>query len=217
MHITSINISSGKSLELNGKPVPTGIVKEAVQGSVPITAAGVGTDHIEDLTVHGGDDQAVYCYGVEDYAWWSEQLGREIAPGTFGENLTVAGFDRHEWSVGDHVIIGDGPAAVEMIITAPRVPCFKLGLRMGDPQFVKWFADAARPGAYGRVIKSGSVTVGDTMAVTPTVDATVTLKDITIEWHRSPHSREMLDRILATPVGVVHRRRMEEWRAKLSG
>ena len=87
MHVISINISRAKPLSLKGKPVPTGIIKEAVEGPIPITQSGVGEDHIEDLTVHGGDDQAVYCYGVEDYAWWSEQLGREIAPGTFGEKF----------------------------------------------------------------------------------------------------------------------------------
>ena len=119
MHVTSINISNGQSLTLNGKAVPTGIVKEPIDEAVAITAAGVGGDHIEDLTVHGGDDQAVYCYGAEDYAWWSEQLGREIPVGTFGENLTIAGFDAHEWCVGDHVRIGEGENSVEMIITAP--------------------------------------------------------------------------------------------------
>ena len=95
------------------------VLSKRLQGCVSITAAGVGTDHIEDLP---GTVVMIRrcCYGVEDYAWWSEQLGRDIAPGTFGENLTIAGFNGHEWSVGDHVIIGDGPAAVEMIILPPR-------------------------------------------------------------------------------------------------
>lgn len=213
--ITSINTSKGQGLQLNDKPVPTGIVKTPETGPISISPAGVGSDHIEDLAVHGGDDQAVYCYGVEDYEWWSQELGREIPPGTFGENLTISGFNGHDWSVGDLLVCGEGEERVEMIITAPRVPCFKLGLRMEDPGFVKRFADAARPGAYGRVIKSGRLSVGDTATVTPTTDPTVTLRDISIEWHENPHSKPMIQRILATPVAKVHRGRFEQWLAAL--
>ena len=133
----------------------------------------------------------------------------------FGENLTIEGFLVHEWSVGDQVRIGSGESAVEMIITAPRVPCFKLGLRMGDPNFVKRFANAARPGAYGRVIKSGSVSIGDEFTLSPCESKTVSLRDISIEWHQNPHSAAEIDRILATPVASVHRSRLEQWRASL--
>ena len=87
---------------------------------------------------------------------------------------------------------------------------------MGDPGFVKRFADAVRPGAYGRVIKSGQVSVGDEFLVTPCATKTVSLREISVEWHQNPHSLEMLDRILATPVGSVHRGRMEQWREALT-
>jgi MOSC domain-containing protein YiiM len=212
MQITSINISTGTPLEQRGEAVPTGIVKDPVSGPVPIRPGGIGDDHIEDLSFHGGDDQAVYFYGAEDYAWWSEQLGQELAPGTFGENLTLSGFDGQEWRVGDRLRIG----TVELVITAPRVPCFKLGLRMGDQGFIKKFVQANRPGAYGRVVSSGDVAIGDTVDYIPGNGPTVSVHEVFSVWHDPKRNLADIDRILATPLAIVHRGRMEEWREKLA-
>ena len=97
---------------------------------------------------HGGPDQAVYVYLSEDYDWWSKTLGRPIAPGTFGDNITISGLTSADLAIGDRLIAGD----VVIEVTTPRIPCNTLAARMGDPGFVKAYRDAGRPGAYCRVI-----------------------------------------------------------------
>jgi len=117
-------------------------------------------DQQADLRVHGGADKAVYAYAREDYLWWAGELGHPLEPGTFGENLTVQGIDLTGALIGERWRVGSAVLAV----TQPRIPCFKLGVRMGDSGFVERFSAAGRPGAYLRVVAAGDVEAGDAVA-----------------------------------------------------
>ena len=133
----------------------TGIRKSPVGGAVMCDTLGLVGDAIGNHTHHGGPDQAVYLYSAEDYAWWSETLGRPCTPGLFGENLTIS----HWWDApraGDRVQFGE----VILELTAPRIPCNTLATHMGDPRFVDHFAKARRPGAYARVVGAGGLEAG---------------------------------------------------------
>jgi MOSC domain-containing protein YiiM len=152
--IESVNV--GRERPLDGGSSRTGIYKEPVAGPVRIGMLGVEGDCVADRRHHGGPDQAIYVYLAEDYGWWSERLGREIGPGMFGENLTIAALSEADLAIGDR--LAAGPVILE--VTAPRIPCNTLATRMGDPAFVKAYRAAERPGVYCRVIAEGEVAAG---------------------------------------------------------
>lgn len=128
-----------------------------------LRATNADGDEQADLKNHGGRDRAVYAYALEDYAWWSNELGRPLGPGEFDENLTVEGLAVNDAVVGEHWQIG---AEVELEVSTPRMPCYKLAAKMNDPQFVARFGKALRLGPYLRVVREGSVRSGDAIAVT---------------------------------------------------
>jgi len=161
MRLVSVNVGRPRIVEWYGRKVETGIWKEPIGGRVAVRGVTVDGDGQADLRVHGGRDKAVYSYAVEDYAWWSEHLGRELGPGTFGENLTTEGIDLSASPIGTHWRVG----TARLEITQPRFPCFKLGIRMGDAGFVKEFERAARFGAYLRILEEGDVGAGDEIVV----------------------------------------------------
>src|SRR4051794_39575210 len=138
MHLLSVNV--GKPQPIKAKSGMTGIYKQPQTEPVQITRLGLHGDAIVDTANHGGVDQAVYVFGRPDYRWWSEELGRELAPGTFGENLTFTELASADYNVGDRFYVG----AVLLEVTSPRIPCVTLATRMGDPKFVKRFAQAER-------------------------------------------------------------------------
>lgn len=161
--VVSVNVGRPRTVDWFGRKVKTAIWKVPVDG--PITVAGVNLagDDQADRRVHGGYDKAIYCYAVEDYQWWSGQLARTsfgatpLAAGTFGENLTTQGVELGAVVVGEQWSIGS--TTVE--VSQPRLPCFKLGIRMGDSEFVDLFDQAARFGTYLRIIDEGAITAGD--------------------------------------------------------
>lgn len=150
-----------REVERHGELVRTGIWKFPVDGRVRVAGVNVAGDEQADLSVHGGPDKAVYSYAGEDYDWWSKDLGRELAPGTFGENLTTRGVEVTRSVVGERWRIG----RVLLEVSEPRLPCWKLSLRMDDPRFLKRFASAMRPGAYLRIIEEGDLGAGDPIEV----------------------------------------------------
>jgi MOSC domain-containing protein YiiM len=155
--LRSVNVSPIRTVTIDGEAVRTAIGKVPVTGRVAVRGVNVAGDDQADRTNHGGVDRALYAYAAEDYAWWSERLGRPLAPGTFGENLTVDGIDVSGAKVGEQWRIG----STLLQVTSPRVPCFKLAHVMGDPGFVKAFAAALRPGAYLRILAEGELGAGD--------------------------------------------------------
>jgi|SRR6266567_9035603 len=158
--IDSVNVGTPREIVRYGLPTTTAIWKEPVAGPVAIGAQSVDGDHQADPTVHGGPRKSVYAYAAEDYAWWSEELGRRLGPGTFGDNLTTSGLDLGALRIGEEVRAG----TALLRVTQPRFPCWKLGVRMGSPQFPRRFLKAARSGAYFEVVEQGVVAAGDGIA-----------------------------------------------------
>jgi MOSC domain-containing protein YiiM len=155
---TVLSVNVGPVAEFRaGRARRSAIVKAPVDGRVAVRGVNLAGDDQADRRVHGGPDQAVYAYAQESYAWWEGELGRELAPGTFGENLTLAGIDVDGAHIGDRWRIG----SVLLGVTAPRIPCLKLQTRMGEPKFIKRFAAARRPGAYLRIVEEGKLGAGD--------------------------------------------------------
>jgi MOSC domain-containing protein YiiM len=169
--LLSINVAEMREVMRRGRPVRTGIWKFPVSGRVAVRGVNVAGDEQGDREVHGGPDKAVYAYAREDYVWWEQELGRELDPGTFGENLTVAGVDVTGAAIGERWQVGF--ATLE--VCAPRIPCWKLGLRMDDPRFVKRFARALRPGAYLRIVEEAEIGAGDEVRVIHRPDHGVTV------------------------------------------
>ena len=152
-----VNVGGVRTVDVGERTITTAIWKSPVEGRVAVCGVNVSGDDQADREVHGGEHKAVYAYAWEDTLWWQRELGRDLEPGNFGENLTLGGVDLPDAVVGERWRVGS--ALLE--VSEPRFPCFKLGLRMGDPRFVKRFAAARRTGAYLRIIEEGDVGAGD--------------------------------------------------------
>lgn len=211
MNLLSINIAKSTYLTTikknTEKRIPTGIYKQPVAGPVFLSTTGIDGDTIVDTDVHGGLDQAVYIYTLEDYLWWEKELDRKLTPGMFGENLTISNLGDMPLTIGDHLHIGK----VVLEISAPRVPCFKLAARMEDPKFGKKFVNAVRPGVYARVLQEGSVSVGDNVVLIKTPHDYANTNDVFVEWHKKKRLPELLQKALNSPMAAVHKSRFTEW------
>lgn len=190
--VASVNVGAVRTVMMAGRPVRTAIWKSPVEGRVAVRGVNVDGDDQADRTVHGGPDKAVYAYASEDLAWWSERVGRSLEPGTFGENLTTVGIDLTAAVVGERWAVDT--AVLE--VTQPRIPCFKLGIRMGDPRFTRWFAASARPGAYLRILAPGDIAAGDPIRVLARPDHGVTVGLVERAYHAD---RSLLPRLFDAP------------------
>lgn len=164
--VLSVNVGRSEPNPVKPDGISTGIGKRPVSGPFQVRApgdkrtglgSGVVGDHIGDQRHHGGDDQAIYAFAREDLDRWSERLGREIPNGLFGENLTTTGLDPNTAVLGEVWRIGE---AVELTVTAPRVPCATFAARIGEPGWVKTFTADGRPGTYLRVTRPGPLRAG---------------------------------------------------------
>ncbi|MGD8615266.1 MAG: MOSC domain-containing protein [Gammaproteobacteria bacterium] len=196
MKLLSVNVSLPKQVPYNGKIIKTGIFKEPVSGRVLVHTLNVQGDGQADRKVHGGRDMAVYAYPFEHYAFWEETLGRSEFPfGQFGENLTVEGLAEGNVRVGD--IFRVGGALLQ--VTQPRVPCYKLALRMGEgTDFPKRFQDSGRLGFYLRVIEAGEIGAGDAIERVDTDGRSVTLAEFIHIYLHETHDPDSLRRVLAS-------------------
>jgi MOSC domain-containing protein YiiM len=159
--LLSVNVGRPKAVDSGRRVVETAIWKAPVEGRVRVRGVNLDGDRQADLSVHGGPDKAVYAYAIEETRRWEEELGRELGPGAFGENLTTEGVDVSGALLGERWRVG----TTLLEVVQPRLPCFKLGLRMGDPLFVRRFGLASRPGAYLRIVEEGELGAGDAIAV----------------------------------------------------
>ena len=191
--MVSVNVGIPRVTEWHGRMVESGIWKEPVEGRVAVVGVNVDGDGQADPRVHGGPDKAVYTYAAEDYAWWSARLGRLLEPGTFGENLTTNGVDLNTLAIGSRVHAG----SVLLETAGPRMPCFKLGMRMGEAAFVDEFEAAARFGAYFRIVSEGDVAAGDEIRVEARADLAPTVREIGVGF--ATPTPELLERVLAEP------------------
>ncbi|MGH2751928.1 MAG: MOSC domain-containing protein [Actinomycetota bacterium] len=187
--VVSVNVGTPREFLLNGKRHTSAIWKEPVEGRVAVRGVNLAGDDQADRKVHGGTDKAIYAYALEDYEWWSEELGRDLGPGSFGDNLTVAGLALDTALVGERWSVGD----TVLEVAHPRLPCYKLGVRMGDRSFPRQFAAAARWGAYLRIIEEGDIGAGDAATVRSRPGHRVTVGLIASIYH-DDHTRatEML-------------------------
>jgi MOSC domain-containing protein YiiM len=158
MRIISIQVGLPRDVKWRGKSVTTGIFKEPINGSVMVRTLNLDGDAQADLTVHGGPDKAVYGYPVEHYEYWRSELpDRELPYGMFGENLTTEGLLENEIHLGDRFRIG----GAELVVTQPRLPCYKLGVKFGRDDILKRFLVSRRSGFYFAVLREGEIQAGD--------------------------------------------------------
>jgi MOSC domain-containing protein YiiM len=176
MRLLSVQVGLPRDVVSRGRIVSTGIFKDRVEGPVRVAGVNLEGDRQADLTVHGGPDKAVYAYPAEHYPFWRELLGRDIEWGAFGENLTVEGLPlEDDLFIGDRIRIG----TAELTVVQSRLPCFKLGIRFGDPLMVKRFLDAGRTGYYLRIAKEGYLEAGDGIEVVSRDPARVPVAELT--------------------------------------
>ena len=211
MILMSVNLGEKRILQRKEHVETTGIFKFPTDESVKVTKLGLEGDVIVSKKHHGGPDQAIYVYGGADYAWWAQELGKEIPPGTFGENLTVSELESAQFNVGDMLHVAD----VILQVSAPRIPCGTFAARMDDPQWVKRFRQAERPGLYCRVLKEGFVQAGNTVSVERFTGETVSILEMYRDYYDSAKSEETLLRHLNAPIAIRARKDIESDLQKL--
>lgn len=209
MRVASVNVGRKESIAHGKRMFETGIRKRPADGPVHIGVQIIAGDTICDTEHHGGADQAVYAYSSDDYAWWSEQLGSELEPGTFGDNLTIDGLPT-DLNVGDRLLIGD----VLLEATAPRIPCNTLAAQMQDHAFGTAFRRAERPGIYFRVLNEGEVTAGDSVTFVENPAPLVTILDLYRFAFDLRPKRADMERFLEAPLAERMRVKIE---SKLAG
>lgn len=162
MKLLSVNVGLPREVMWHGTSVATGIFKEPVDGRVSLRTLNLDGDRQADLSVHGGAYKAVYCYPLTHYDYWKKELsGRELPMGMFGENFTLDNFTEESIYLGDRYSVG----SAEVVVTQPRLPCYKLGIRFETDDMVRRFFASRRTGFYVAVTREGEVGTGDAMTV----------------------------------------------------
>lgn len=163
MKLISVNCGLPRQVDWHGTKVTTSIYKDPVKGRVALRKLNLDGDKQSDLTVHGGEYKAVYCYPTKHYEYLREELpGRELPLGIFGENFTFeGGLDEDSAHIGDRFAVG----TVEVVVTQPRLPCYKLGIRFGSDDMPRWFFASRRTGFYLAVTREGEVGEGDELTL----------------------------------------------------
>jgi MOSC domain-containing protein YiiM len=175
MKLLSINVSLPVTVQNRGKDISTGIYKKPVDGPVLVRALNLDGDQQVDLKNHGGEFKAVYAYSYDHYPYWEALLNvGELPMGQFGENLTISALDESKSCIGDRIKIG----GTVLVITQPRVPCFKLGIRFGNPNMPKMFIKSAYTGIYFKVLEEGIIEAGDEVEVIGCSDTGVTVRGL---------------------------------------
>jgi MOSC domain-containing protein YiiM len=173
--LLSVNVGLPRDVAAGDRVVRTSIFKLPVTGRIPIHDNNLAGDRQSDLSVHGGPAKAIYAYPSEHYAFWREQLpGVDLQPGHFGENLTIEGLTEAHVHVGDRLKIG----SAELVVTQPRLPCFKLGIRFDRSDMVRRFLDSRRSGFYMAVAAEGDVAAGDTITILERHPAAVSITEL---------------------------------------
>jgi MOSC domain-containing protein YiiM len=162
MKLLSVNTGLPREVVWHGRPVITGIFKHPVEGRVVARKLDLDGDRQADLTVHGGEFKAVYCYPFEHYSYWRDELPDHPLPmGSFGENFTTEGLPEDSVHLGDCLAIG----SAEFVVTQPRLPCYKLGVKFQSDDMVKRFLASGRMGFYFAVSREGDVRAGDEIKI----------------------------------------------------
>jgi MOSC domain-containing protein YiiM len=190
--LLSVNVGAVREFEYGGRPARSAIWKSPVAGRIAARGVNLDGDGQADRQAHGGPDKAVYAYAVEDLRWWEKQIGRSLSFGMFGENLTTEGIEVNDALVGERWEIG----TTLLEVSEPRIPCWRLGVRMKDAAFVRRFTAAQRPGPYLRIVVEGEVGAGDEIRVVARPDHDLTIRDVFRIYTRD---RDEIERLLAVP------------------
>ena len=190
--VFSVNVGTPREFEYNGRPARSAIWKYPVSGRVEARGVNLAGDDQADRQAHGGPDKAVYAYAIEDARWWEREIGRPFVFGEFGENLTTEGIAVNDSPIGERWQIG----TTVLEVSEPRIPCWRLGVRMNDSRFLGRFIEAMRPGAYLRIIAEGDLGTGDPIRVIRESDSRLTVRDVFRIYNRD---RDEAEKILAVP------------------
>jgi len=176
MKLVSVNTGLPRDVTWHGRVVTTGIFKHSVEGRVALRRLNLDGDRQADLTVHGGEHKAVYCYPVEHYAYWRRELaGTDVTIAMFGENFTTEGLMEDDPHIGDEFAIG----SATVVVTQPRLPCYKLGVRFQSDLMVKRFLASRRTGFYLAVVREGTVGASDEISIVSRDPQAVPVSEIT--------------------------------------
>jgi MOSC domain-containing protein YiiM len=191
MKIVSVNVGLPREVEWRGKAVRTSIFKAPVTGRVRVERLNLAGDRQSDLSVHGGADKAIYAYPSEHYAFWRNELpGMDLPWGAFGENLTTEGLLEGEVRIGERFRAG----SAQLVVTQPRMPCFKLGIRFNRPDIVKRFLRSGRTGFYFSVLQEGEVAAGDPVELVAKDDKAITVADVVGLYSTDAANQDLLRR-----------------------
>jgi ferredoxin-NADP reductase/MOSC domain-containing protein YiiM/ferredoxin len=194
--LLSVNVGLPRDIEWQGKTVHTAVWKAPVEGRRRVRRLNIDGDGQGDLAGHGGEHRAVFVYQIESYRYWQNQLGRnDFTYGQFGENFTVEGLADTEVYIGEHYRIGD--ALFE--VTQPRVTCYRVGIRMNEPQMAALLVSHGRPGFYFRVLEEGDVGAGDEILKVKEGPERVTVTEINALLYLPGHPASGLERALRIP------------------
>jgi MOSC domain-containing protein YiiM len=189
MKIISVNVGLPREVVWKGKTVTTGIFKEPVQERLMMRKLNLDGDQQADLSVHGGIDKAVYVYPSEHYEYWRQELpDKEMTWGMFGENLTTVGMMEDEINIGDQFRVG----SAEVVVTQPRMPCYKLGIKFGRDDIIKRFLASGRTGFYFAVLKESDVGSGDEIELIERNKNYITVANITALYTTQKHNHELM-------------------------
>jgi MOSC domain-containing protein YiiM len=206
MKVRSVNVGQPREVFADDRLVRTSIFKSPVAGRVPIRNNNLAGDAQSDLSVHGGRAKAVYAYPHEHYAFWRAQLpGVDLQPGHFGENLTIEGLLEEDVHIGDRLKIG----SAELVVTQPRLPCYKLGIRFGRADMVKRFLASRRTGFYLSVAVEGDVGAGDVIEILDRHPAAVSIPELLRMYLKEDVAPDRVRQVIAIPA------LSDSWRAEL--
>ena len=191
MRLVSVNVGLPREMEWRGRTIRTSIFKTPTDRRVRVTTVNLEGDRQSDLSVHGGVDKAVYAYPSEHYAYWRGELpGMDLPWGIFGENFTTEGLLEESVRIGERLRLG----SAEFVITQPRMPCFKLGIRFDRPDIVRRFLQSRRTGFYLAVLREGEVAAGDSIQFTAQERGGLTVADIVNLYTVDAENQELLRR-----------------------
>jgi MOSC domain-containing protein YiiM len=196
MKVLSVSVGQPREVVADDRLVRTSIFKSPVAGRIPIRNNNLAGDAQSDLRVHGGRSKAVYAYPYEHYAFWREQMPDvDLQPGHFGENLTIEGLLEDDVHVGDRLKIG----SAELFVTQPRMPCYKLGIRFGNPDMVKRFLASRRSGFYLAVATEGDLAPGDAIEIVERHPAAISIPELLRMYLNEGVAAERLRTAIAIP------------------
>ena len=191
MKLLSVSVGQPREVEWKGKLVRTSIFKAPVSGRVRVSKLNLEGDQQSDLSVHGGVDKAVYGYPSEHYKFWRNEFpGADLQWGGFGENFTTEGLLEEATRIGDRFRVG----SAEFVVTQPRMPCFKLGIRFNDPSIIKRFLQSGRSGFYFAILREGEVTAGDSIELLARDQESLTVADIVNLYSADATNQDVLRR-----------------------